>query len=924
MRILAGNRSSVWDASYDTIFVKSIAHLGTHQTGLMDTNRETAQASATPENRGGTNPSLSAFKKTGRLSRVHPLEILIVLAFLSLVFLLGIFPLKDTDVWWHLRTGAWILKNRTRPYNYLYTYTVSPDVRWIDLHWGFQVLLSIGYGLGGVPLLNLAKCVITTAAVGLLLFGCRRPGWPLWVSVVSWLPALLVLSGRMYIRPETISLLWMSILLVILFHWHKHPRLMWFMPLVFLFWVNTQGLFALGFVLFGFGLIEAALLPRTWSRDYRPWWSRAIATLFLCLLACLVNPYGIRGLMFPVELAGTMGNPVFRSIGELTPVPQFIQSLGFIEFPNNFSLSTLPVALRIILSHFTEFPLPLQLHLFTMLVGFLSFLFGTVGGFFVYLNQKSTYKVVKKTKQKTVTQSDRRRARTRRSRDSSDEDTEVSIRSHQKRPAITNNLSFSVFRILAFLFFSYLSFQATRNSHQYAAILGTITAANFAQWAGSLQSQKKNQGKQSEKISLSPGNALTFVLLCLLIGWVGSGGFYKQAGEGRTVGLGEEPLWFPHEAVKSAGKKGLPPRFASFHNGHASLYDYYWGPEKKVFSDARLEVIGPNLYQDQIRLSTALNTSDPSWRAMISSASRPVVLADHQANSGVSVTLLAANDYTCIHFDPIASVFVPQESLRTSGITPFDFFNAHYSESGFRNNRLAERRALARALRNISAGLGSVQRDDLARPLMLAGLGLTNSLVREDPSSFEAWKYLGQLLQVGFVSPVTRERSPESFLVETDLDQVRSIYALKQAQRLDPQDFSNLYSLILLQRGLAHYDQEFDSLSKLTKLVPINKTQAAEIQNAVGRMSTLRQIMGLTGNNLSDSKSGQPGLPQNIAEGLANPLPKSGASRSEIERNVSVFLRDGQIQRAIEILEVNLPVEAAPEELLEKLGGLRL
>src|SRR4051812_11113567 len=58
-------------------------------------------------------------------------------AFLALTFLLGVFPLKDTDFWWHLRTGDWIRQTGRVPTHDLYTFTV-PDHRWIDLHWGFQ------------------------------------------------------------------------------------------------------------------------------------------------------------------------------------------------------------------------------------------------------------------------------------------------------------------------------------------------------------------------------------------------------------------------------------------------------------------------------------------------------------------------------------------------------------------------------------------------------------------------------------------------------------------------------------------------------------------------------------------------------------------------------------------------------------------
>ena len=50
----------------------------------------------------------------------------LIAAFLALTFLLGVFPLKDTDFWWHLRTGDLIRQTGQVPKIDLYTFTV-PD-----------------------------------------------------------------------------------------------------------------------------------------------------------------------------------------------------------------------------------------------------------------------------------------------------------------------------------------------------------------------------------------------------------------------------------------------------------------------------------------------------------------------------------------------------------------------------------------------------------------------------------------------------------------------------------------------------------------------------------------------------------------------------------------------------------------------------
>jgi len=169
----------------------------------------------------------------------------LIVLFLILTFLLGAFPLKDVDFHWHLRTGDLIRKTGEIPRTDLFTFSAPPNTPWIDLHWLFQIALSWGFEHGGIVALTLAKCVITCVAM-LLLVTSRRRDWPVWAMLLAWLPALLVLSGRMYIRPETLSLLYLSIFLAVISRWDRLPRLAFLLPLVQVAWVNSHGLFVSG------------------------------------------------------------------------------------------------------------------------------------------------------------------------------------------------------------------------------------------------------------------------------------------------------------------------------------------------------------------------------------------------------------------------------------------------------------------------------------------------------------------------------------------------------------------------------------------------------------------------------------------------------------------------------------------------------
>ena len=210
--------------------------------------------------------------------------------FLILTFLLGVFPLKDVDLYWHLRTGDLIRETGKVPHTDPFTFTGAPDTPWIDLHWLFQIAISRGYEHGGIVALNLAKCGITCVAM-LLLLTSRRREWPVWAILLAWLPALLVLSGRMYIRPETFSLLYLSMFLAIISRWDRFPWLALLLPLVQVAWVNSHGLFVFGPIILVFGLIDAALRLGFRGPERKRWWRTIMAASLATGAACLINPY---------------------------------------------------------------------------------------------------------------------------------------------------------------------------------------------------------------------------------------------------------------------------------------------------------------------------------------------------------------------------------------------------------------------------------------------------------------------------------------------------------------------------------------------------------------------------------------------------------------------------------------------------------
>ena len=195
------------------------------------------------------------------------------------VALFSIFPLTDTDIWWHLACA--------REWVQTWTPSRSPVV---NVHEYFQMVVGFIYGIGGAPLLVAFKAVLWGAVFALFLLPQRKPCAECQsksVALVGAALAALVLFIFRYhfeIRPVLFSLLFLGIywnLLPEILNSSSHssrtsrleprtsslePRaffLLLFVLVIQWLWCKCQGLYILG------PLLAVAVLVSVWLDAWR-------------------------------------------------------------------------------------------------------------------------------------------------------------------------------------------------------------------------------------------------------------------------------------------------------------------------------------------------------------------------------------------------------------------------------------------------------------------------------------------------------------------------------------------------------------------------------------------------------------------------------------------------------------------------------
>jgi hypothetical protein len=667
----------------------------------------------------------------------------LVVLTLAAAFLLGCQELFDSDVWWHVRSGQWIWQNGRVPALDPFTFA-SANRPWVDLHWLFQLLLAGAHRLGGAAgmILFASSVCATVILVGLT---ARDRRWPMPVIVACWLPALGAMSARFDPRPEIISLLGTAAYLALLFRTDRTPALAWLLPLVQVIWVNSHALFVLGPIILGAYLFEhiarAARRPRfrdtTADLPGRRWWLHLSGAALAVVPACLVNPYGSRGAIFPFELfpkITTWGGPYKSYVAEFMDLHTFVQTVGldnaardFFFLTECFLLWMLPLSF-IVPAVWQASLAPAALaapdprRALPWLVGFglaaASVAVSTLGfaetgspGWIAQAGRFAPWGLVALGSGGAVLllveRSSAAAALLAAAGGSAQAAWILWLRGHLSGPepsltprAITIVLGLSatlcilrvrgrLFRVILSFAFGYLALVAVRNVNLFALVAGFVMAWNLGEWALDLTSLRS----ESLPVALPRPIFLPGLIarggLALLVGlWItviASGWFFRSTGELRRFGLVESPLAFAHEAARFAGRPGLPERALALDLRQAGVYLFHNGPERKLFIDGRLEVPSRATFEAFVRVSSLLNEGKTGWAEAVRRMGDPLILLDHAENAGAEATLLAQGGWRCVYYDPIASLFVVDRPGTPSREFPgVDFARRHFRDQAWR------------------------------------------------------------------------------------------------------------------------------------------------------------------------------------------------------------------------------------------------
>ena len=231
-------------------------------------------------------------------------RLLTVIVFIA-IFTMAVRVPADTDTWWHLRSGQYIVETRSIPTTDPFSHTRGGQL-WIDHGWLAQVFWYGLFALGGWAGLSLGLAALVTCAFGLVWQ--VTPG-NLYVRAFSIILGAITSAVIWVARPQMVSFLLAGLVLLLLERYKRAGwRWVYAMPLVALLWSNVHGGYAIALMLLAAYVVGETFNRLTGHSDDPVLSWRQIGTLIgvavVSFAVVAINPHGWQMWIYPFRTVG--------------------------------------------------------------------------------------------------------------------------------------------------------------------------------------------------------------------------------------------------------------------------------------------------------------------------------------------------------------------------------------------------------------------------------------------------------------------------------------------------------------------------------------------------------------------------------------------------------------------------------------------
>lgn len=277
---------------------------------------------------------------------------------LVFIFLLAFFPIQDSDIFIYLSIGRWFLNFGSYPPTEAFVFSTHAPSLYMN-EWASIMFYTYVFKWGGYAGLIATKALLIVAIFCIpILLSVYLRSFSVVTILISVIAALAA-SHRFIERASLFSDMFTALTVaIVILEYHRPSRLKYFLPLIFLVWVNLHPGFLVGLVfvymLFGFQLLSKFKKFSAPDKKLLP----LGITIIVSTLATFATPAGIEGFLSPFRM---MFDPNFQFYSKYYQefLPVYKHYAGQVELYSFWVLSALTFLLFIMHSKKPNLRLPI-------------------------------------------------------------------------------------------------------------------------------------------------------------------------------------------------------------------------------------------------------------------------------------------------------------------------------------------------------------------------------------------------------------------------------------------------------------------------------------------------------------------------------------------------------------------------------------
>ena len=238
-------------------------------------------------------------------------------------------PVRDTDSWYHLAAGRWILENGRIPSTDFWSFTASGE-HWITHEWLYEFTLYVLYSIAGLPALVVFKTLVVALTLWIVNNTARALRVRVWIRYPIVLAAAVLAAERFTDRPHLLTFLFAATSIFILESTFRHDlgqrdekpfrRVWWLVPLAWV-WSNCHaGVIYIFAILAAYVLDYAFQLLKSRARMAdvlllrNSGLRRLLGVALSVVVATAANPNHIWTVLYPFIVTGKLGAAEFVTL----------------------------------------------------------------------------------------------------------------------------------------------------------------------------------------------------------------------------------------------------------------------------------------------------------------------------------------------------------------------------------------------------------------------------------------------------------------------------------------------------------------------------------------------------------------------------------------------------------------------------------